>query len=683
MLRALAPYILILSAATVRVLPAQDDTTRTTVLFAGRVAGVHKAWFAPDGSRLYSFEFNDRGRGPSLRQHTVLGPDNNPVSVEISGLSYLKTPVTEQFTLHPAGAKWFARWRTPAEVDSALVDRQVAYNAMYDISTDILERSLVASRGRPVDLLPTGRARAERIRSLEVVTSDRRQRLTMYATHGLGLVPLVWWADERGMMFASDLSLNLGVTGAARHFGLMVRAGWESAAPALVAARTAYHSARAITSARSLGRRPERPVVFRNAAVLDVEAGTLRPGSVVVVSGNRIKSVGSEGKVRIPSGAEIIDLRGRTLLPGLWDLHVHLTDENGIMHLAAGVTSVRDMGGEMGESLSRRDRISLGQLIGPRLHLAGILDGPGPYTTPTSAVVSTADSARAWVRRYADAGYGLIKIYSSLDTALVPIVMAEAHARGLRVGGHVPHGMTAERFVRAGADELQHINYLFLNFWGDSVRDTRTPERFTAPAQRAAGLDFTSARVQEFIRLLRERGTRVDPTLTIFEVQLTGRIGRVPPVVAPVADRLPPAFRRGLLGGGLPVPPGMDERYRASFTAFGAMVKALFDAGVPILPGTDTNTGFGYHRELELFELAGIPTVDIMRIATINAARSMKQEGELGSVVPGKLADLVVVDGNPLRRMSDIRRVTLVMQNGVLYEPDALHRSVGIAPRTP
>lgn len=681
--RALVPVAFALTVATVPALPAQDDTTRTTVLFAGRVAGVHKAWTAPDGSRLYSLEFNDRGRGPSLRQRTVSGSDGLPVSVEITGLSYLKRPVTEQFTLHPVAGKWLARWRTPAEVDSAVLDRPLAYTAMYDISSDILERSLVASHDRPVDLLPAGRVRAERIRSLEVATADRRQRLTMYATYGLGIVPLVWWADERGRMFASDLSLNLGVTGPARHFGLMVREGWEGVAQTLVAARTTYDSTRAIAAVHSLSRRPQRPIVFRNAAVLDVEAGTLRPGSVVVVSGNRIQSVGSERRVQIPSDAEIIDLGGQTLIPGLWDLHVHLADENGIMHLAAGVTSVRDMGGEMPETLARRDRITGGQLLGPRLYLAGILDGPGPYTTPTSAVVSSADSARAWVRAYADAGYDLIKIYSSLDTALVPIVIAEAHARGLRVGGHVPHGMTAEAFVRAGADELQHINYLFLNFWADSVQDTRTPERFTAPAQRAAGLDLKSARVQALIRLLRERGTRMDPTLSIFEVQLTGRLGRLPPVVAPVADRLPPAFRRGLLGGGLPVPPGMDERYRASFAAFRAMVKALFDAGVPILPGTDANTGFAYHRELELYELAGIPTADVMRIATINAARAMKQESDLGSIVPGKLADLVVVDGNPLRRMSDIRRVTLVMQNGVMYEPDALYRSVGIAPRVP
>ena len=682
MLRALMWCVLLSPIAPVPPLLSQNDTTRTTVLFAGRPAGVHKAWTAPDGARHYALEFSDRGRGPALRQRTVLGPDGWPTSVEVSGQSYLKTPVSERFTLEPRGSRWLARWRTPAEADSAVLDRPLAYTALYDISTDVLERALIAARGEAVALLPSGRARAERVRDVEVRAGDRRARLTMYATHGLGLGPLVWWADTAGRVFASELSPNTSVSGTARTFGLMVRAGWEAAAPALVAAKATYDSARAVTLARTLGRRPAGPVVFRNAAVLDVETGAVRPNSVVVVAGNRIRAVGPAGQVAVPPGAQVVDLGGRTLMPGLWDLHVHLFDPEGVLHLAAGVTSVRDMGNDMRESLARRDRLARGALLGPRLHLAGILDGPGPFTTMTSGV-STPDSVRAQVRRYADAGYSLIKLYSSLDPALVPIAIAEAHARGLRVGGHVPNGMTAEAFVRAGADELQHANFLFLNFLADSAGDTRTPSRFTVPARLAAGVDLRSDAVRRFIQLLRERRVRVDPTLVTFEGLFTGRAGRVFPAVAPVADRLPPASRRSLSGGGLPVPAGMDARHRASFAAFGALVKALFDAGVPILPGTDLASGFAYHRELELYAEAGIPSADVLRIATLDAARAMGQARDLGTVAPGKLADLVVVDGDPTRRMSDVRRVTLVMKDGVLYEPDALYESMGITRRSP
>jgi imidazolonepropionase-like amidohydrolase len=187
-------------------------------------------------------------------------------------------------------------------------------------------------------------------------------------------------------------------------------------------------------------------------------------------------------------------------------------------------------------------------------------------------------------------------------------------------------------------------------------------------------------RVRRFIALLKERGTVIDPTVAVFEGMFSGRDGIVNPVYAAVADRMPPTVRRGFLTGGLPVPEGMDQRYRESFGAFKKMVKALYDAGVPIVAGTDDMAGFAYHRELELYAEAGIPAPEVLKIATINAARIAKRGKELGSIAPGKLADLVVVDGNPVERIADVRRVTLVMKDGVLYDPGPMYRSIGVAP---
>jgi imidazolonepropionase-like amidohydrolase len=132
-----------------------------------------------------------------------------------------------------------------------------------------------------------------------------------------------------------------------------------------------------------------------------------------------------------------------------------------------------------------------------------------------------------------------------------------------------------------------------------------------------------------------------------------------------VAGRLPPTIRRNLLNGGLPVPEGMDQRYRASFQAMLGMVKRLYDAGVPIVPGTDAQLpGFAYHRELELLVAAGIPSAKVLQMATLGSARVMSRDRELGSIIPGKLADLVLVDGDPVRRISDVRRTMLVVKNG-------------------
>jgi len=398
------------------------------------------------------------------------------------------------------------------------------------------------------------------------------------------------------------------------------------------------------------------------------------------VSGNRITAVGADGSVPIPAGAEVVDVGGKMLMPGMWDMHVHTSDDDGLLHMAAGVTTARDLANDVDETVRRRKRFDDGALIGPRLILAGFLDGPGPFAGPTKALVSTKDSALMWIDRYAKLGYRQIKVYSSLDTALVPFIIAESHKRGLRVSGHVPNGMTADEFVRAGADELQHVNFLFLNFWRDSVKDTRTPERFTAPAQRAALLDLQSDRVKRFIQLLRERGTVIDPTLVAFEGMLLARPGSLDPSYAAVADRVPPNVRRGFLTGGLPVPDSLDQRYKDSAVAFQRMVKAAYDAGVPIVAGTDAIAGFAYHRELELYAAAGIPNSDVLRIATLNAAKVMKRDTELGSIAPGKLADLIIVDGNPIERMSDIRRVTYVMKDGAIYDPAAMYKAIGVQP---
>jgi imidazolonepropionase-like amidohydrolase len=660
------PLCLLLQIAAV-------DTVRTTVLMTSRPAGIHKAWTAADGSRNFYFEFNDRGRGPALTERVVLGEGGYPSLIEISGHDYLKAPVNERFVLARSGDGWRAAWKNPAESASVTLRGPAYYVAMSEIGSDIFEPLVLQAPARSLGLLPQGEARIERVRDLTVRNGDRSRTLTLYATYGFGFTPFLWWRDETARYFASGSS-----------WFMMIREGWESAQQELLAAQAQYDSVRGASLARSLARRPTGggggAIVFRRANLFDAETGRMRPRTTVVVVANRITAVGDDGRVAVPAGAEVIDLAGKTLMPGMWDMHVHASDDDGLLHLAAGVTTVRDLANDVDETMIRRRRFGDGTLLGPRMIIAGFMDGPGPFAGPTKVLVSNADSARAWVNRYADLGYEQIKVYSSIDPAIVPAIVGEAHRRGLRVSGHVPNGMIAEEFVRAGADELQHVNFLFLNFWRDSVQDTRTPERFTAPAQRAALLDLRSDRVRGFVDLLRSRGTAIDPTLVAFEGMLVGRPGVVDPTYAAVADRMPPMVRRGFLAGGLPVPTGMDQRYRDSFSAFQRMVKAMYDAGVPIEAGTDAMPGFAYHRELELYAQAGIPAAEVLRIATINAARIMKHDRELGSIVPGKLADLIVVDGNPVQRISDIRRVTLVMKDGTLYDPGALYRAIGVKP---
>ena len=260
------------------------------------------------------------------------------------------------------------------------------------------------------------------------------------------------------------------------------------------------------------------------------------------------------------------------------------------------------------------------------------------------------------------------------------MITEEAHRRGMRVSGHVPAFMTAEQAVRAGYDEIQHMNMLFLNFLYDRVQDTRSPARFTAVAEHAAEIDLDSPRVRSFLALLKERKVTVDPTLDVFENLFADRPGRVAAAFTEVADRMPPLVRRGFLEGGLPVPEGADERWRAAFPAMERMLMALRREGIPIVAGTDSLAGFSLPRELELYVEAGIPAPEVLRMATLGAARVLGRDDRLGEIAPGKLADMILVDGDPTRRIGDVRRVLLVVADGAVFDPEALSREVGIRP---
>jgi imidazolonepropionase-like amidohydrolase len=147
-----------------------------------------------------------------------------------------------------------------------------------------------------------------------------------------------------------------------------------------------------------------------------------------------------------------------------------------------------------------------------------------------------------------------------------------------------------------------------------------------------------------------------------------------------VADRVPAQVRRGFLYGGNAVPEGMDQRYKDSFRQMLKMLKTFYDAGIPIVAGTDSLAGFSLHRELELYEAAGIPAPKVLQLATLGAARVMKRDQELGSVAPGKLADVILVDGDPARQISDIYRVKTVVKDGVVYQVADLDRALGVKP---
>ena len=640
------------------------DATRYTVLMMGNRAGTNIVWRTPDGKTHAFFAFNDRGRGPRMSESYATAADGTLTSFDLSGNDYFKTAVSETFSLVTGRATW----KNQAEQGSKEAGRAlyVPLNGGPADTAILLKAAL--GNGGAIALLPEGEARVERVLQRDIQNGSQHVRLSLYAVSGLDLTPQYLWVDDRDDFFALGQS-----------WMLTIRDGWESSAPDLLQAQADLQRTRAQSLTTKLAHRQTTPVVFRNVAVFDSRAGAAVPNQTVIVSGNRIERVGPAPEMTVPPGANVVDGTGKTLLPGLWDLHAHVSANDGLMNLAAGVTTVRDLANDTDELEARRKRIDAGQEIGTRIFPAGFIDGPGPYQGPTKILASTEAQARDYVRWYAGLGYRQIKIYSSLKPELVPAIVDEAHKHGMRVSGHIPAGMTAADGVRAGMDEIQHANFLLLNFMPDVKDKTMTPARFTEVAARGASIDVNGPEMRDFIALLKERHITIDPTLAIFEEMFTNRAGQIPSQYADIAPRLPAQFRRGLLAGGLPVPDGMDQTFRDSFANMLRVVKVMYDAGIPVESGTDSIPGFTLERELELHVQAGIPAPRVLADATLAAARIMKVDDQLGSIAAGKLADLVLIDGHPESRISDIRRPTVVMKDGVIYYPAELNRELGIA----
>jgi imidazolonepropionase-like amidohydrolase len=232
--------------------------------------------------------------------------------------------------------------------------------------------------------------------------------------------------------------------------------------------------------------------------------------------------------------------------------------------------------------------------------------------------------------------------------------------------------MKALDLVRAGVDELQHAYMVLLQFCDEPKQPT--PEsRFRAFAAQAGKIDFGSAAVKAFVEQLLAHHVDVDVTLVSVEASTTGGEGKPSRAYAAIAQRLPIQTRRAIERAPLVNAP---DAFRATLK----LARALHDAGVPLAFGTDALLqGFSVERELELWVEAGIPARDALYAATLGAARIMKRDGELGSIAPGKLADVVLVDGDPLSDISAVRRPALVMKAGRIYDPIALWRAVGIA----
>jgi imidazolonepropionase-like amidohydrolase len=491
------------------------------------------------------------------------------------------------------------------------------------------------------------------------------------AQSGLGLTPGFFWVETG----ASPRMFAFIVPG----YLFAVEEGWEAQAQPLEKLQKDAEA----TLLRDMAAQLQVPLpgltVIRNARVFDSETATLGAKSDVYVLRDRITAV-------LPAGSPVrgadheIDAAGRVLLPGLFDMHGHVGRWGGGLNLAAGVTTVRDMGNDNATLQQMIDEIAAGQLLAPRIVPAGFLEGESPMSARNGFVVKELQEARDAIDWYVEHGYPQLKIYNSFPKDILTDTIAYAHQRGMRVSGHIPVWLRAEDAVNAGYDEIQHINQVLLNFLVAPDTDTRTLERFYLPAEKIGALDFDSRPVQDFIALLKAKNVAIDPTLATFEF-VRQRDGQMSRVVAKVADHLPPDIQRGRKVASMKIPDDATAaRYDASYKKMVEFVGRMYRAGIPLVAGTDEVEGFALHTELELYVEAGLTPAQALQVATKNGALYTRTSHERGRIAPGMLADLVLVDGDPTRDINDIRKVALVLTQGRVVSPGTVYRALGIRP---
>lgn len=661
--------ILAVLFAVILAAPAFAVSREDALLIMRRPAGKQIVTpVAKDGARA-EYSYNDRGRGDHIIATWKVDAMGIPTEYTGRGNDYMKVAVQENFRISRGKASWKNR-QEQGETEVARPSFYVPVNAPPEF-TGVLARALLKAPDRTLALLPAGEARIESAGSVTAsLKSGGTVQLTQYRISGLGFAPQSVWLDEAG-----------NTAGIVSAWFTVIVPEYQDALDTLLETQNKADEAWSRRLAQDLTHVPTGELVIRNARLFDPRDLSVTAGMSVLVRGERITRVISNTDLQVPPGAEVIDAGGQFLMPGLWDNHQHFGDVDGMLDLANGVTSARDMANDTEQFPARVARFDAGTELGPRVFKAGMIDGTGELAGPTKMRVDTAEQAAQAVNWFADHGYGQIKIYSSVKPELVPGIAEAAHARGLRVSGHVPAFMSARQFVEAGADELQHLNFFFLNFLADTVRETRNMQRFTAVAEHAREFAPGDPRVTDFIAVLKRHHTVLDPTMNVFESQFSGNPAAPPPGLEGIAQRLPPQIRRQFTSSALAVPKGKESAYREAFPAMLRMLKALHEAGVPIIPGTDALPGYTLIHELELYERAGIAPAEVLRLATLTSARTIGAEGERGVIAGGKLADMILIDGDPSRRVSDLHDITTVIKGGKTFRPGDIEQALGIQTR--
>jgi hypothetical protein len=620
------------------VVAAAPDSTRWIVSNHGREAGALVAVTRGD-STVVRWLFTDRNRGTRLESRQHRDASGRVVRATVRPVLADGTTGEPTDAFEVVGDSVRRGVGAAARMAALTADDLLTLRGDTPWEQAAVARALLARPGRRARGGGGAELRAEVVADtvLRGGAARVRARLVM-VSRGRSAVAQGVWLDAHGALLATDVQ-----------WFITVRPDVVPLLPALRAIELRWREAQAEAVARTLPTPHGATVAFRNGALFDAERGVLVPGQTVVVRGDRIVAVGPAADTPVPAGALVVDATGKTLMPGMWEMHAHIQVATqgvfGISQLAQGLTTARDLASDIDVAVSLRDRERAGRLAAPRYLLAGFLEGPLAWAGPSEALASTEAQARAWVARYDSLGYRQVKVYNLVHPDLIPTIADEARRRGMRLSGHIPRGMSVEAAVALGYDEIQHAAFLFSTFFPDSLYLPRMRAYSQVATAVAPGFDVNGAPMTRLLEVLKAHGTVIDGTFNLW-------IGG---------------------GGSLVGAGGSPDQLRAD-SAYMQLIRRLHATGIPLVAGTDNATGATYRRELEMYELAGIPRAKILQIATLDAARIMGEAKDYGSLAVGKVADLLVVNGNPLERIAELAKLETVVRGGRVYDVATLRR---------
>ena len=595
-----------------------QDSSHYTIYYSNRNAGFIKINRQASGVNTIRYMYNDRGRGPDQLFNVVINQQKGFEQFEQKGVGYYKDSVSLRIYKKDS---LYLNIKSKDTIKASFKKLNLynfaksgLYEFFYPIVTDTITHGSQAYA-------------FEKVLEHKFRWNNKIIKAILYnyraaKSNVLGLV----WMKENNQLFAEVSPWND-----------IIENGKESLRTELRRINDSVVNSQLQKQSAELFKKSFNRVALFNCNYVDVEKGILISNKTILISNGKIEKIGDTATVIIPADYKRINATNKTVMPGLWDMHAHTFPGEGVNYLANGVTSIRDLGNNL-QLPEVKQKSSEGTLAHPRVAwMCGFIDFNDDMAGPCGLFINNVQEGIDAVSMYKKMGYQSIKLYSSIKPEYVKAIAAAAHKLGMLVHGHVPAHMTAAEAINDGYDEVNHLNMLVLGYFGKEV-DTRTRVRLTLMKERAYEASPNGSYANELIALMKQKNIVLDPTSVLY---------------GPYATKTNMSTKDSI-------------EKRCTDTLF-AWLKVLHKNGIRFVAGTDAGGGNGIVNELKNYAMIGMSNADVLRTATLWSAQYSGLADEVGIVAEGKVADLIILSGNPLERISALDLIQMVITNGRLF----------------